>query len=400
MSEDLEDTGLIPCHNCNTEHKPDDLVTNRNVELLCEDCRIWCERCEEYDYADNSRYVNGYGTYCEVCSDNYTFWCESCEETYSDNDSSYEVADIGVYWCEGCCQSNANWCDECDHYTRSECEDCGGGRLINQYSYKPDPVFYGDDKNKLYFGIELEMEIRDNNLEDSASYVIEMLGDFTYLKEDSSISGGGYRGFELVSHPATLDYFADHKNLWATLDYLRKVHTARSWDAKSCGLHIHISRAGFKGGAHTHRFLSLIYKNSDKMMKLGGRSSTYAKFSDVWQYDEYDRPYFTLANKVAHPSRAMTERYSAVNTQNEHTLELRFFRGTMNPSSVLSAIQLAHATVEYTRDLTLSDVKMGALSWEWFADWIQANNGRYPELYMRMSRVDKLVLNSKELVNA
>jgi hypothetical protein len=136
------------------------------------------------------------------------------------------------------------------------------------------------------------------------------------------------------------------------------------------------------------------------MMKLGGRSSTYAKFNDVYKYDEFDRPYFTLKHKVAHPSRSMTERYSAVNTQNEHTLELRFFRGTMNPEGVLSAIQLAHATVEYTRNLTLSDVKMGALSWEWFSDWIQANNGLYPELYMRMSRVDKLVLNNTELVNA
>jgi hypothetical protein len=43
---------------------------------------------------------------------------------------------------------------------------------------------------------------------------------------------------------------------------------------------------------------------------------------------------------------------------------------------------------------------MGALSWEWFSDWIQANNGLYPELYMRMSRVDKLVIDSQELVNA
>jgi len=396
MSDEVE---LIPCASCDSEHSPDDLASNRNGDKLCEDCRIYCERCEEFDYSDNSRYVNGYGIYCEVCADNYTFWCESCEETYSDNHSSYEVADIGVYWCEGCCHDNANWCDNCDQYNRDECE-CEGSRLINNYSYKPHPIFYGDDKNNLHFGIELEMEIRDNNLSDSASYIREMLGEFVYLKEDSSINSGGYRGFEMVSHPATLDFFTNHKNLWTSLDYLRRVHTARSWDAKSCGLQIHISRRGFRSGAHTHRFLSLIYKNSDKMMKLGGRKSTYAKFNDVYMYDEFDRPYFTLAHKVAHPSNSMTERYSAVNTQNENTLELRFFRGTMNPSGVLSAIQLAHATVEYTRDLTLSDVKMGALSWEWFSDWIQANNGMYPELYMRMSRVDKLIVDSKELVNA
>ena len=398
MSDELE---LVACASCSSDYRPNELATTPSGDVLCSDCRIYCDRCEEYKWEDGSRYVEGVGAYCESCADNYTFWCEGCESTYSDNEGSYSVEDIGVYWCEGCCSDHANWCDSCEIYNRDSCERCDdSGGQVHPYSYKPMPMFYGQDKNKLHFGIELEMEIRDGELVQSSEYIMEMMGDFVYLKEDSSINSGGYKGFEMVSHPATLDYFANHKNLWTTLDYLRRVHTARSWDAKSCGLHIHISRAGFKGGAHTHRFLSLIYKNSDKMMKLGGRSSTYAKFSDVWQYDEYDRPYFTLANKVAHPSRAMTERYSAVNTQNEHTLELRFFRGTMNPSSVLSAIQLAHATVEYTRDLTLSDVKMGALSWEWFADWIQANNGRYPELYMRMSRVDKLVLNSKELVNA
>ena len=397
MSDEVE---LVECASCSSDYKPDDLATTRSGEVLCEDCRIYCERCDNFDYENGSRYVEGCGTYCEVCADNYTFWCERCESTYSDNDSSFEVSDIGVYWCEDCCQNNANWCDSCDMYYRDGCDDCNGSRLINQYSYKPDPVFYGKDKNKLYFGIELEMEIRDGELNDSANYLMEMLGDFVYLKEDSSINSGGYRGFEMVSHPASLEYFASSKNLWSALDYLKQVHTARSWDAKSCGLHVHISRDGFRSGAHTHRFLSLIYKNSDKMMRLGGRKSTYAKFNDVYKYDEFDRPYFTLADKVAHPSNAMTERYSAVNTQNEHTLELRFFRGTMNPSGVLSAIQLAHATVEYTRDLTLSDVKMGALSWAWFADWIQANNGLYPELYMRMSRVDKLTIDSKELVYA
>jgi len=391
---------LVECANCSTAYTPDDLATTPNGDVLCGDCRIYCERCDDYAYEDGCRSIEGVGIYCEQCVDNYTFWCESCEDTYSDNYARYEVADIGVYWCDGCCQDNANWCEGCDQYNRDECGSCDGGGSVYPYSYKPNPIFYGESKNKLHFGIELEMEIRDGELVDSSEYIMEMMGDFVYLKEDSSINTGGYKGFEMVSHPATLEYYASNKNLWITLDYLRKVHNARSWDAKSCGLHIHISRAGFKSGSHTHRFLSLIYKNSDKMMKLGGRSSHYAKFNDVYKYDEYDRPYFTLAHKVAHPSNGMTERYSAVNTQNEHTLELRFFRGTMNPEGVLSAIQLAHATVEYTRDLTLSDVKMGALSWEWFADWIQANNGMYPELYMRMSRVDKLVVNSQELANA
>ena len=397
MSDDREQAD---CTNCATTlDLENDLEMVGNGDLLCQDCRIYCERCAEWNYDDGSRYIEGEGTYCHNCSDNYTFWCECCQNLYSDDVPSYHISDVGEYWCEGCASENANWCDDCDEYNRDGCDDCSsGGRLIHDYSFKPDPIFYGD--GKLFFGLELEMEIRSGDLGSSAEYVRDKVGEFVYLKQDSSINSGGYQGFELVSHPATLDYHTNNRRLWDTLEYLREYQNARSWDAKSCGIHIHINRTGFKGGAHTHRFLSLIYKNSDKMMKLGGRKSTYAKFSDVYKYDDYDKPYFTLADKVAHPSNAMTERYSAVNTQNPNTLELRFFRGTMNPSGVLSAIQLAHATVEYTRNLTLSDVKMGALSWDWFYDWVQSNNGLYPDLYNRMCKVQGLTINSLEVVNA
>jgi hypothetical protein len=187
-------------------------------------------------------------------------------------------------------------------------------------------------------------------------------------------------------------------NLWQGLEYLRDNEQARSWDAESCGIHIHASRAGFKSGAHTHRWLTLIYKNAPEMMKFAGRKSDYAKFNDVWQYDEYDRPYFSVKHKL--DRRSHTERYSAVNTQNEHTLELRFFRGTTKPSGVLSAIELAHASIEYTRDMTLSDVKLGMLKWDWFYDYVETNNGFYPNLYERMSKVSHINLKNIEMINA
>jgi hypothetical protein len=317
---------------------------------------------------------------------------------------TYNINDRHEYWCEGCAQDNANFCDDCDEYYESDCRECGnqggGGGRVQSYSYKPDPKFIGQDKHDLYFGVELEMEIRSGDLRGSSDYVHDRIGNWFYMKEDSSINAGGYRGFELVSHPISFSKWSDMKGFDKTLDYLRDNHEARAWDAKNCGLHIHVSRAGFKGGAHTHRWLTLIYKNAPEMMKFAGRKSDYAKFSDVWKYDEYDRPYFSLADKVKSPRDSMTERYSAVNTQNEHTLELRFFRGTTKPSGVHSAIQLAHASIEYTRNLTLPDVKLGMLGWDWFYDYVEANNGFYPDLYERMSKVRSLSINSKELVNA
>ena len=93
MSDELE---LVACASCSSDYRPDELATTPNGDVLCSDCRIYCDRCEEYRWEDGSRHVEGIGAYCESCADNYTFWCESCESTYSDNEGSYHVEDIGV----------------------------------------------------------------------------------------------------------------------------------------------------------------------------------------------------------------------------------------------------------------------------------------------------------------
>jgi len=392
------------CASCDYTTTNEDDLCFVDDSLLCEDCRSWCDNCEEYMSNDSSHYVEGVGDYCESCWENNTCYCERCSNTYPDSISQYHIEDRGEYWCEGCYEHEGSYCEDCDQYFSRECEGCGegsGGRsnLIHQYSYKPSPTFFGDDKHNLYFGLELEMEIRSGNLRESAQYIQSKVGDSIYLKDDSSIGRGGYAGFELVSHPLSFGHWTSQmSNLWQGLEYLRDNEQARSWDAESCGIHIHASRAGFKSGAHTHRWLTLIYKNAPEMMKFAGRKSDYAKFNDVWQYDEYDRPYFSVKHKL--DRRSHTERYSAVNTQNEHTLELRFFRGTTKPSGVLSAIELAHASIEYTRDMTLSDVKLGMLKWDWFYDYVETNNGFYPNLYERMSKVSHINLKNIEMINA
>jgi len=391
------------CASCDYTTTNEDDLCFVDDSLLCEDCRSWCDNCEEYMSNDSSHYVEGVGDYCESCWENNTCYCERCSNTYPDSISQYHIEDRGEYWCEGCYEHEGSYCEDCDQYFSRECEGCGeggrGGRVINQYSYKPNPTFFGDDKHNLYFGLELEMEIRSGNLRESAQYIQSKVGDSIYLKDDSSIGRGGYAGFELVSHPLSFGHWTSQmSNLWEGLEYLRDNEQARSWDAESCGIHIHASRAGFKSGAHTHRWLTLIYKNAPEMMKFAGRKSDYAKFNDVWQYDEYDRPYFSVKHKL--DRRSHTERYSAVNTQNEHTLELRFFRGTTRPSGVLSAIELAHASIEYTRDMTLSDVKLGMLKWDWFYDYVETNNGFYPNLYERMSKVSHVNLKNIEMINA
>jgi hypothetical protein len=223
--------------------------------------------------------------------------------------------------------------------------------------------------------------------------------ELAYLKHDGSLSCG----YEIVTHPMSHDYYKNQAgDLWETLEHLRTYYKVKSWDTSTCGLHIHISRTGFNGGGHMHRFLNLIYSNQDFYQRLAGREeSRWATFDDIMSQeivrDEHgnrmtDDEGFTLfqskrsiASKLNNSSG--TERYSAVNTRNRETLEIRIFKGTVNTNTIKSHLDLAHASVEYTRSLTVRNVREGALAWIKFADYILAHADLYPELYERITRL-------------
>jgi hypothetical protein len=228
--------------------------------------------------------------------------------------------------------------------------------------------------------------------------------DLAYLKHDGSLNNG----FEIVTHPMSHSFFKNEaQDLWLTLEELRSndLYKVKSWDTKTCGLHIHISRTGFNGGAHMHRFLNLVYSNPDFYSTLAGRTSDqWAKFTDINQREyarnsdgdripDLDNGGYQIISKrtFAHKLSAErnSDRYSAVNTNNRETLEMRIFRGSVNGDTIKAQIDLAHASVEYTRTLTVQDVREGALSADNLMWYVFQNETLYPEL---TARIDKLVV--------
>ena len=402
-----EDTNMFPCISCSTEYEEDDMFNTDSGDLVCQDCRRMCERCDWVGSCDHVWNMVDDQTWCPSCYDNWAFYCDHCNSTYDINGtSSYTVMGRGD-WCEHCTNDYASYCDNCDEYYSDDdpsCPACPNETTgkIHSYGYKPEAQFNGSSSTKLYMGFELEMgfpNITDSNTYQQAISKVERLEDsgVCYLKSDSSI--GFNAGFELVTHPHTLGAYEQATGLWDYIEELRTTYGARSWDTDSCGLHVHVSRAAFKSGAHTHRFLAMVYRNPAPMMKLAGRkNSRYARFNDVYVNDEWGIPRFNLRDKIHQGYR--TERYSAVNTGNDNTLELRFFRGNMKRAGIMVALELTHALVEYTRDLSVADAKLGMLQWEWFADWVDVNNGMYPNLYAKMNKLNQVSLDNREMMNA
>lgn len=313
------------CLNCQNE-----IMIEHAGELF-----FHCDSCSSYEFRSDSRDYAG-TTYCNRCYDNNVYECSECNSEYWDGD---------------------------DH-------DCSEdlSSLVHSYSYRPRPHFFGE--GSYHLGFELEVESSDNK-KSGAQFIFDRLGSHAYLKEDGSLDDG----FEIVTHPHTLSEYQSNFD-WAAIHSLRNKGFT-SWNSSSCGLHVHVSRTAFgkvkrttdviKAQAHELRFIKLIYDNERQITRLAGRESSYAKFRDKKN----------LVARVKYGTQ--DDRYEAVNSQNSETLEVRVFKGSLKPARVLSALELVHASVEYTRDLKITG-NNNALKWINFVRFVADNTKSYPNL--------------------
>ena len=74
---------------------------------------------------------------------------------------------------------------------------------------------------------------------------------------------------------------------------------------------------------------------------------------------------------------------------------MRIFRGSLNPRFIKSAIDLAHASVEFTRVMSVKEVRDDGLSCLNFRQYIESKSELYPSLNERI-QIHKDVLTRIE----
>jgi len=382
--ETVDEVETKCCIACDTILDSDDGTTTSSGDPVCESCMVMCMKCEDVITCDDEfNDVEG-ELWCKNCTNNDAHWCDLCDNYFTGY--TYGTDDSDSTMCERCYENNTTYCEGCDATYLNGCEynhdEDVDTRLVHDYSYRPDPIFRSseDENTRLYFGIEVETEVRGGSYGDrryAAEYAVRLEHDgLAYLKSDGSLECG----FEIVSHPMTHSYFMKDANiLWETISTLKSNYDMMAWGTKTCGLHVHISRAGFNGGSHQHRFLQLVYNNKDFYEVLAGRSSSHwAKFNDNINPDTGQK---SFKHKF---DRHGSDRYSAVNTNNRNTLEMRIFRGSLNPRFIKSAIDLAHASVEFTKVMSVKEVRDGGLSCLNFRQYIESKPELYPSLIARI----------------
>lgn len=338
------------------EHPPGSQQSASRAEPIPAVHRWQCSGCDRW---------YPLGTRCRVC-----LACARCE-TVVRRDRTVLTSDRAEV-CSSCLDACYWQCPECARWSRRgevcatgccdpvgcECEDCRVDAdvdvdVIRGYSYRPLPVFRGT--GPLFLGPEIEVETPALRLYECAQLADAHLRDLGYLKEDGSLNDG----FEIVTHPMSYE--------WAIANFpwqmLTELADAGCYTGDNTGLHVHLSRAGFRSPCHTYRWMKFIYRNQQHVTRLAQRTSgQWAAFTDD---DRRSAVFYAKGGRS-------DERYRAINTGNVDTFELRVFASSLDPCHVQAVFGFAAASVEYTRTLTAKDI-VSRSGWDWitFVQWLR-----------------------------
>lgn len=400
------DVGVSYCSVCSIDLAGDANVTAiagyQRIQYVCDDCldRYYrqCSDCGGYFSSSNRQELNGQ-MYCLQCASQVPVTCSDCGDTIPYSESQ-RTAD-GQIVCQSCSDSDYSSCDGCsrlfhndDIYYSSygervycadchseyftECDNCGGtihrndsyeyrgdyycyscynerrdNETIHSYDYKPEPIFLGeqsDDGKTLYTGSEIECEAPCGYDVDE---IAEDFGHFDelYLKHDGSLDDG----FEVVTHPMTLEYarrFMPNR--------LRELANLgmRSHDTSTCGLHVHINRS-FLSDTEQHRLGYFVLIQQDKIKLLARRGNVgYSKYKDI------DGTYNNDSIKYN------SDRYEALNWQNDYTIEFRMFRGTLNVKTYIATLEFVDSVARFVKTVHTEDIRNTAKCWKLYREFI------------------------------
>ena len=336
---------ILVCCQCGEPLTPDEVCEfdgNHYCRHCLDDLTFFCDCCGEREYIDDEVTDNNISI-CQRCYDNYYTRCEGCN-CLVHNDSVYYLDDDDDYgYCEYCYNHRTN-------------------RAIHEYSYKPRPIFYGEGNR--FLGVELEVDDGGHS-EYNAETVLEIANhddDVMYIKSDGSINDG----FEMVTHPATLDY---HKNNLPWLDIMNELIGMNYLSHKTCtcGLHVHVNRDSLGDTCAEQedtvaRILYFVEHHWDEMLRFSRRTESAMQ--------RWAARYGAKENPKAHIDDAKKDysRYRCINIQNYYTIEFRLFRGTLKYNTFIATLELVNEICSVA--LSLSDNEMQKLTWEQYIDGI------------------------------
>jgi hypothetical protein len=292
------------------------------------------------------------------------FWCWDHSQYHGDYDNwnaqGQRLDDYGDPYNE---DDDDEIEDDDDYYDEDDSRENETRGLVHSYSYKPDPIFLGT--GPLFLGSEIEVECRKRASTARAALKHlsrDMAEGIGYLKSDGSLTNG----IEIVTHPMTYAWAIDHFpwDMFSELDSLGAYA-----EPEHCGLHVHVSRKGFRSQAHALQWFRFFYAHEQQICTFARRRS------DQWA---------TFARRPGDLVHAIKgdmyqDRYRAINVQNYNTYEVRVFGSSTSADMVKATLGFIDASVRYAGVLCSNDVltkKRG--TWPDFIDYVTSHDCYQP----------------------
>jgi hypothetical protein len=396
-------TKIIPIVECQDCHKKT-LIIYLNENKICIECSrkniIICDKCHNEKYKNNIKEINFQNKNKKVCL-NCFYELKRCHECnkYFDKNKIFLIEDKAFcpdcikkqkfIICERCGHGffeksslikkyeNSYICNPCFLYSKIYPSKKYESNKINEYNYKPNPIFYGKkESDNLFFGVELEIttphKYRDK-LSEYISFNFNQEKPFLYLKFDRSIGNEGTAGFEIVTHPFNYQWL-NSKNGIEKIEQLFNIKSfgCESFYTNTCGMHVHLSKKAFTN-IHLYKFLKMIYEQKDFSIIISERDDmqkvdTYMNFEPI-------KPLKILAQERIN-GKDNNSRHKAVNLSCENTVEVRIFKGTLEIEKFLKNIQYCKSLFHYTEEESFKNLNLDN-----YLKYIQNNKKTFLNLY-------------------
>ncbi len=330
------------CDRCGCELTSDS-AHSLSGEYFCSEClddaTVVCNHCGERIWDDDNNGTDSFPL-CQRCYDNHYTTCEDCGRVIHYDDCNYLYDDDDIAYCDDCYHRHNNG-------------------PIRDYSYKPDPEFFGEGDR--YFGVELEID-EGGKIGDNAQALIDLanvLSEHIYIKSDGSLNDG----MEIVTHPMTLDYHRSDMP-WERL-CTKAIHMRyKSHKTTTCGLHVHVNRTAFgetreEQDEAISRVLYFVEHHWAELLKFSRRTE-YAMNKWAARYGYKHDPKEIMENA----KKGGNGRYACVNIANWSTIEFRMFRGTLKANTIIATLELVDKVCDLA--LYLTDKEISNVSWTTF----------------------------------
>ena len=353
IEKDIEnDTGVICCEDCYDEQS----------DRRGSGCIGWCEGHEEYEFADGWCWAEAVdGWVCYDFAENELIQCNHCNEYFFPDQGHWD--DDDRFYCEDCCDRGYGYWhdDDYEDYDVNDPHVCSYHADCHS-EIKTEFIDSRDRKSEPHCGFELEVHKADGYVSpDDVVEVDESLNGIVVYESDCSIEPG----FEIISRPASMTYWLEMENFDRIKQACKKLIKLgyNSHNSNMCGLHIHLDRTFFGNPGNRTRqelveakFLYLFLRHWENIVRFSRRKSFgYCHKSRV------DGENVSIKEMVKSSNYARGH-YTAINCSHYDTIEIRIWRGTLRPETLLATLKFTQRLAEIIKANNI--MSLSKMSWE------------------------------------